>query len=128
MSTDDRDPRDPRDPKDETSTEEPADASASGGEGRPSEADPREELFEAIDHFKKAANALFDRASKDPTIKSATSEAERVIQKLGATAEPLARQLTGELSRLTKRISEQVSETTGGRRKSETPPPDDDTK
>lgn len=110
---------DPQDPAEETTSE--------GGTptGDP-EADPKAELFEAIDHFKRAANALFDRAAKDPTIKSATSEAERVIQKLGATAEPLARQLTGELSRLTKRISEQVSDTVEGRRKSETPPPPED--
>lgn len=86
------------------------------------------ELFEAIDHFKRAANILFDRAAKDPTIKSATTEAERVIQKLGATAEPLARQLTGELSRLTRRITDSVSENLEGRRKSESPPPPDDEK
>jgi len=108
MSTEDTDPRGPADPA-STDPEE-------------READPKAELFEAIDHFKKAANIMFDRAANDPTIKSATSEAERVIQKLGATAEPLARQLTGELSRLTKRITEQVE----GRRKSERPPPEDD--
>lgn len=86
----------------------------------------KQELFAAIDHFKRAANILFDRAANDPTIKSAATEAERVIQKLGATAEPLARQLTGELSRLTKRITDTLSETVEGRRKSETPPPPDD--
>jgi hypothetical protein len=90
----------------------------------PSDKEPKakDELFEAIDHFKRAANILFDRAAKDPTIKSATTEAERVIQKLGATAEPLAKQLTGELSKLTKRITDTVE----GRRKSDAPPPDDD--
>lgn len=87
---------------------------------------PKKELFEAIDHFKRAANILFDRAANDPTIKSATTEAERVIQKLGATAEPLARQLTGELSRLTKRITDTVSDTVEGRRKNETAPPPDE--
>lgn len=86
----------------------------------------KDELFDAIDHFKRAANILFDRAAKDPTIKSATSEAERVIQKLGATAEPLARQLTSELGKLTKRITDTVTENIEGRRKSETPPPSDD--
>lgn len=103
---------------------DPQDGTSPGGQARSGdpEADPKAELFEAIDHFKKAANIMFDRATNDPTIKSATSEAERVIHKLGATAEPLARQLTGELSRLTKRISETVE----GRRKSETPPPEDD--
>ena len=92
----------------------------------PSDKQPKakDELFEAIDHFKRAANILFDRAAKDPTIKSATSEAERVIQKLGATAEPLAKQLTSELGKLTKRITDTVE----GRRKSDAPPPDDDAK
>lgn len=117
MSTEDTDPRDPSDP---------AAASPEPEGGREREDDPKAELFEAIDHFKKAANIMFDRAANDPTVKSATSEAERVIQKLGATAEPLARQLTGELSRLTKRITEQVSDTMEGRRKSERPPPEDD--
>jgi hypothetical protein len=87
----------------------------------------KEELFEAIDHFKRAANILFDRAAKDPAVKSATVEAERVIKKLGDTAEPLARQLTDEIGRLTKRISETVQEQIDARKRpSETPPPDDD--
>lgn len=107
MSTQDDDPQGPE-----------------GAEGRKA----KDELFEAIDHFKRAANILFDRAANDPTIRSATTEAERVIQKLGATAEPMARQLTGELSKLTKRITDTVTETVEGRRKSEIPPPptDDD--
>jgi hypothetical protein len=102
---------DPKDPSDDEAAEPPK---------------AKDELFEAIDHFKRAANILFDRAAKDPTVRSATSEAERVIQKLGATAEPLARQLTSELGRLTKRITDSVSENLEGRRKSESPPPDDD--
>lgn len=85
----------------------------------------KQELFEAIDHFKKAANILFDRAAKDPAVKTATEEAERVFKKLGNTAEPLARQLTDELGRLTKRVSDTVADAAQSRRKSETPPPDD---
>ncbi len=104
----------------------------------------KEELFEAIDHFKAAAAKLFDRAVRtpalqqavgkvdevakkveqsppikkveeladklDPTFDAAAKEAERVITKLGATAEPLARQLSSELGKLTKRITEQVGD------------------
>ncbi len=92
----------------------------------PSKAGPKakDELFEAIDHFRSAANILFDRATKDPTVQNATAEAERLMQKIGATAEPLARQLTSEIGRLTRKISDAVE----GRRKSDAPPPpaDDD--
>lgn len=104
----------------------------------------KEELFEAIDHFKAAAAKLFDRAARapalkqvshkvdevakkveqspplkkveeladklDPTFDSAAKEAERVITKIGATAEPLARQLSEELGKLTKRITEQLGD------------------
>jgi hypothetical protein len=86
----------------------------------------KDELFEAIDHFKKAATILFDKATSDPTVKSATDEAERVIKKLGDTAEPLAKQLTSELGKLTKKISDVVSETAAGSKKKSSPPPGDD--
>ena len=106
--------------------------------------DPKKELFEAIDHFKQAASLFFDKAAKSPTAKkmqsaienasekadgwtdkidpafeSASKEAERVIGKLGATAEQLAKQLTGELKSLTKRFGDVARG--GGRRR---PPPD----
>lgn len=68
----------------------------------------KDELFEAIDHFKNAASILFERATKDPAVKSATKEAERIAKKIGNAAEPLAKQLTGELSRLTKDVMEVV--------------------
>ena len=84
----------------------------------------RDELFEALDHFKNAANILFDRATKDPAVRTATKEAEKVVKKVGDAAEPLAKQLTGELSRLTKNVLEAVE----GKRKSESPPPKDDEK
>src|SRR5687767_7847088 len=79
----------------------------------------KDELFEAIEHFKNAAGILFQRAQKDPTIRTATAEAGKVIQKLGETAEPLAKQLTNELGKLTRTITEAVD----GKRKSEVPPP-----
>ncbi len=95
----------------------------------------KDELFEAIDHFKSAAAKLFDKAAGskpvkrvsetiedvgkkidpaltsvadklDPAFDTAAKEAERVISKIGASAEPLAKQLTGELSKLTKKIGE----------------------
>jgi hypothetical protein len=87
----------------------------------------RDELFEAIDHLKNAANILFDRAAKDPTVRSATKEAAKVVKNVGDAAEPLAKQLTGELSKLTKNVLEAVD----GKKKSEAPPPkgsDDDKK
>jgi len=93
--------------------------------GSPREA--RDELFEAIDHFKSAANLFFERATNDPAVKQATSEAERVFTKLGERAEPLARQLTGELGRLTRRIQDTVQENVEGRRRPpKTPESDDD--
>lgn len=79
----------------------------------------KDELFVAIEHFKNAASILFDRAAKDPSLRSATNEAERVLQKVSATAEPLARSLAGELSKLTQKVADAVD----GRRKSDVPPP-----
>ena len=79
----------------------------------------KEELFEAIEHFRNAASILFDRATKDPAVRNATHEAERVIQKVGATAEPLARSLVGELAKLTRQVADAVD----GKRKSDVPPP-----
>ncbi len=81
----------------------------------------KEELFEAIDHFKRAAGLFFDKASKDPTLKNATDEAEKVIQKVGDAAEPLARQLAGELSKMTKRISDTVQENVSKKKGSRPP-------
>ncbi len=90
----------------------------------------KDELFEAIDHFKNAASILFDRAAKDPGVRSATKEAEKILDKIGGAAEPvvkkvgeapepLAKQLTGELSRLTRNVLDAVE----GKRKSDSPPP-----
>ena len=84
MSTDDEKPTEPKDP------------------------DAKKELFEAIEHFKSAANIFFDRAAKDPTLKGAADEADRVIRKVTSTAEPLAKQLTSELSKLTRRMADAV--------------------
>ena len=88
--------------------------------GAPAKA--KEELFEAIEHFRNAASILFDRATKDPAVRHATNEAERVIQKVGATAEPLARSLAGELAKLTRQVADAVD----GKRKSDVPPPPKD--
>jgi hypothetical protein len=68
----------------------------------------KEELFEAIDHFKNAASILFERATKDPTVRSATKEAERIARKISDAAEPLAKQLTTELNRLTRDVMQTV--------------------
>lgn len=86
------------------------DRGASDDEERDSgeERNAKDELFEAIDHFKNAASILFDRATKDPAVKSATKEAERVVKKIGSAAEPLAKQLTSELGRLTRDVRDAV--------------------
>ena len=68
------------------------------------ERDAKEELFEAIDHFKNAASILFNRAAKDPAVKTATKEAGRVVKQIGDAAEPLAKELTKEVGRLTKDV------------------------
>jgi len=119
-------------------------SSATPDPADPEGPDAKKELFEAIDHFKQAASLFFDKASKspavtktvsaiesasekadgwtekiDPAFESASKEAERVIGKLGATAEPLAKQLTGELKSLTKRFGD-VARGAGKRR----PPPE----
>lgn len=82
--------------------------------------DARDELLEAIDHFRNAASMLFERASSDPAVKQATTEAERMVHKVGEKAEPMARHLTSEVGRLTR----WVQHTLEGHRKDETPPPD----
>lgn len=124
-----------------------------------SDTTPKDELFEAIDHFKAAASKLFDRAASSETMKSvsqsakkagvkaketaekidkssavkkleemgdkldpafsaASKEAERVITKLGATAEPIAHQLSEELGKLTKRIGDALGSAAEGAKKS----------
>lgn len=92
-----------------------------GGEDE-ARAEPRakDELFEAIDHFKNAASILFDRARKDPAVRSGLSEAERFAKKLGDAAEPLAKQLTDELGRMTKDVMKTVE---GATKKKSSPPP-----
>lgn len=104
----------------------------------------KDELFEAIDHFKAAAGKLFDKAAAsktlksvgdkvdevaskidkstaakkvedlagklDPALETAGKEAERVISKIGASAEPLAKQLSSELGKLTQKITESISD------------------
>ena len=54
-------------------------------------------------------------------MKTATQEAGRLAKKLGDAAEPLAKQLTDDLSRLTKDVMEVVEGK--GKRRAPTPPP-----
>lgn len=90
------------------------------------ERDAKEELFEAIDHFKNAASILFNRATKDPTVKTATKEAERIARKIGDAAEPLAKQLTSELTRLTRDVKQAVEGSKPKKRKPASDRPSDD--
>ncbi|HJL20295.1 MAG TPA: hypothetical protein RMH99_31805 [Sandaracinaceae bacterium LLY-WYZ-13_1] len=107
------------------STEEPPGEPIDPTGADPSERRAKDELFEAIDHFRSAATILFDRASKDPAVKQATSEAERLARKLGDAAEPLARQLTSEVGRLTDDVWKMV-EGKGKRAAPPPPPPKDE--
>ncbi len=86
----------------------------------------KDELFEAIDHLKNAASILFDRAAKDPTLERATEEADRVLTKIAEGAEPVARQVTGEVARLTRRLSNALAETLGDSQRPPKPPKEDD--
>jgi len=82
---------------------------ATGADSREREA--KDELFEAIDHFKNAASILFDRAAKDPAVKTATKEAGRVVKQIGDAAEPVAKELTKEVGRLTRDVLAVVERT-----------------
>lgn len=110
------------------------DVDATGAD--PEERDAKEELFEAIDHFKNAASILFNRAASDPAVKNVTKEAGRVARQLGDAAEPLAkqvgdaaepiaRQLTDEVGRLTRDVMDLI-DGRGSRRKKKRPSRDDD--
>jgi hypothetical protein len=81
------------------------------------------ELAEAADHVRNAANILLERAASDASLRNAAQEAERVLQKVGATAEPLARSLFGELSKIGRQVVEAVE---GPRKTESAPPPRDD--
>jgi hypothetical protein len=77
----------------------------------------KEELFEAIDHFKNAASILFGRATNDPAVKNATKEAGRIAKKVGDAAEPLAKQLADEVTRMTRDVMSAVEgKPTAGRK------------
>jgi hypothetical protein len=106
-------PADPPPP----STERPASAPPDTGTSATSE------LAEAAEHLRNAANILLERASHDASLRQVTQEAERVIQKVGASAEPLARSLFGELSKLGRQVAEAVE---GPRKTESAPPPRDD--
>lgn len=67
-----------------------------------------DELAEAAKHVKHAAQIFFDKASKDPSFKAAAAEAERVIEKVGSSAEPLAKQIASELGKLGRAIAQNL--------------------
>jgi hypothetical protein len=106
-------PSDPPPPSPERPASTPPDAGARA----------THELVEAAEHVRNAATILLDRAARDPSLRNVTQEAERVIQKVGATAEPLARSLFGELSKLGRQVAEAVE---GPRKTESAPPPRDD--
>ena len=83
----------------------------------------KDELLEAIDHLRNAATIFFDRAARDPAVERATEEADKVLTKIADSAEPVARQVTSEVARLTKRLSEVLTDSIDSVRK---PPRSDD--
>ena len=89
----------------------------------------KEELFEAIDHFKNAASILFGRAANDPALKNATKDAGKLARKIGDAAEPLAKQLTGDITRMTRDVMAAVEgkpKTTGKKKKKKQAEPKDE--
>ncbi|MEM7447813.1 MAG: hypothetical protein AAF355_06185 [Myxococcota bacterium] len=70
--------------------------------------DAGQELRSALNHFASAASMAFDRATKDPALRNATSEAERAVRKIGATAEPMARHVIEEITKLGKRVGSRI--------------------
>ncbi|MBX3271573.1 MAG: hypothetical protein KF729_15005 [Sandaracinaceae bacterium] len=96
---------------------EPKKVDATGADAE--EGDAKEELFEAIDHLKNAASILFTRAKKDPTVKTATKEAGKVVRQIGDAAEPLAKELTKEVGRLTRDVLGAIEGTRKRPRRSE---------
>ena len=78
-----------------------------------------DELAEAAKHLKHAAQILFAKAAKDPALRSAAEEAEKLVDKVGASAEPLAKQLASELGKLGRTIAQNLE----GKKKEETAPP-----
>jgi hypothetical protein len=92
----------------------------------------QDELRDALQHFKNAAQILLDKATHDPKIKraaaeaervigtlgdraervttdsvrTAATEAERVIEKLSHSAEPVAQRLGSEIGKLFRKVSD----------------------
>lgn len=88
----------------------------------------KDELFEAIDHFKKAATILFERAQREPAVRTGVKDVERVVgkvtdaadpvldkvqeaaqpmvDKVTETAEPLVKHFVSELGKFTKSLLE----------------------
>lgn len=88
----------------------------------------KDELFEAIDHFKKAATLLLERAQREPAVRTGVKDVERVVgkvtdatepvldkvqeaaqpmvTKVTETAEPLVKHFVSELGKLTKSLLE----------------------
>ncbi|MGF1466148.1 MAG: hypothetical protein ACFCGT_08430 [Sandaracinaceae bacterium] len=114
---DDQDPAEAQPAADE----ERRDAEAEGPTA--SERRAQDELASAIDHLRAAASLLFERAAKDPAVKSATREAERAARQVGDGLEPVARQVTSELGKLTKGVLEAVDGVTRPRGSRGAPPP-----
>ena len=86
-----------------------ADVDATGADEK--ERDAKNELAEAFDHVKNAASILFDRAAKDPGLKTATKEAERVVKQIGDAAEPVVQELSKEVGRITRDVLAAVERT-----------------
>lgn len=58
-------------------------------EKKSDETTPKDELFEAIDHFKSAASKLFDKAASSDAMKSVSETAKKAGEKAKETADKI---------------------------------------
>lgn len=79
----------------------------------------KEEFLAAMTHFKNAASLFMGRVQKDPTLRDLGQQAEHAIKSLETAARPVTKQVTSELSKLGKALTDALD----GTRKSDMPPP-----
>lgn len=92
----------------------------------------KDELIEALDHFKNAAGFLFGRVAKDVSRETkeiakdpVVQDAGKVVKRLGREAEPVVREMAGHVRTLSQRLLDLAAPPS----RHETPPPprkDDD--
>lgn len=86
----------------------------------------KDELIEALDHFKNAAGFLFGRMAKDVSRETkeiakdpVVQDAGKVVKRLGREAEPVVREMAGHVRTLSQRLLDLAAPP----HRHETPPP-----